>query len=104
MLPVGRVRRLKRGSAAPPHLDMQQAARFLSYPGILLESWRSWHGLKGAALGSGSRIWVPGEGCVEQEADSSWVRGRLAGTEGNSSPQQPGHPSHCVAGAWAGRT
>jgi hypothetical protein len=53
MLPAGRFRRLKRGSEPPPHLDMQQAARFLSYPGILLESWRSWHGLEGAALGVG---------------------------------------------------
>jgi hypothetical protein len=51
MLPAGLVRRLKRDAAAAAHLDMQQAARFLSYPGILLESWQSWYWLKGAALG-----------------------------------------------------
>jgi hypothetical protein len=37
-------------------------------------------------LGLGSRIWVPGEGCVEQEADSSWIRGRLTGAEETSIP------------------
>ena len=30
------------------HLDTQEAARFLSYPGILLESWQGKHSLDGA--------------------------------------------------------
>src|SRR5580658_6767320 len=34
-------------------LDTQEAARFLSYPGILLESWRGWHREGGANFAAG---------------------------------------------------
>jgi hypothetical protein len=62
-------------------LDMQEAARFLSYLGILLESWRWKHWLHGATSEIGGQIGIPGEGRVEQEADGSWVTGRRASAE-----------------------
>jgi hypothetical protein len=76
--PPGPVSRLPSPLAVTRRLDTRLSARFLSYSGILLESRRGKHKLHCAASETG----LPGldsrEGCVEQEADGSWVTGRRA--------------------------
>jgi len=64
--------------AVTRRLDTRQSARFLSYSGILLESWRGTHKLHRAASEIGLPGRIPAESCVEQEADGSWVTGRQA--------------------------
>jgi hypothetical protein len=81
-------------AARQRRLDTQEAARFLSYPGILLESWRGLARSGWCELRSG--LGVPGEGRVEQEANGSWVRDRQAGAERDferAALRQPGFPS-----------
>lgn len=87
-------------------LDTQEAARFLSYSGILLESWRGWHERYGADSdmgrpGSDSNGKLCRTGSRQQLGHAP--AGDALGFQVQAPERQTGDPSRSLTRAWAGR-